>query len=152
MIAALEDDQVEVEPAAPPRNNGVKLPEFWAHAPSLWFSRAEAVFALRHVDSERIKYCHVISALPHDVLRQVADLLNVQDLEQPYTTLKGRLMASHELTGPQRAEKVLAMPDLGGQKPSQLLAALLEWCPPGEEKTSFFIACFLRRLLATKDF
>jgi hypothetical protein len=55
-------------------------------------------------------------------------------------------MSSHELTLVQRAEKVMQMPDLGGQKPSQLLAAMLEWCPRGEEGSPFFVAAFLRRL------
>jgi hypothetical protein len=40
----------------------------------------------------------------------------------------------------------MQMPDLGGQKPTQLLAAMLEWCPRGEESSPLFVAAFLRRL------
>jgi hypothetical protein len=40
----------------------------------------------------------------------------------------------------------MLMPDLGTQWPSQLLAAMLEWCPRGEETSSFFITSFLCRL------
>jgi hypothetical protein len=40
----------------------------------------------------------------------------------------------------------MQMADLGGQKPSQLLAAMLEWCPRGKERSPFFIASFLQRL------
>jgi hypothetical protein len=98
------------------------------------------------MDDKVLKYCSVVASLPHDVLRQVADLLDVNKLVQPYVQLKERLMSSHELTPVQRAEKVMQMPDLGGQKPSQLLAAMLEWCPRGEEGSPFFVAAFLRRL------
>jgi hypothetical protein len=135
------------------------LPEFWPQAPVLWFSRAECIFTLRHVEDEVTKYCAVVACLPHDVLRQVADLLDIAALTEPYKQLKDRLLSANELTPIQRAERVMQMADLGGQKPSQLLAAMLEWCPRGEERSPFFIASFLRRLpnelrilLAHEDF
>jgi hypothetical protein len=163
MLAALDEGTSQADgnaaEAANTRPADVKLPDFWPHAPVLWFSRAECMFTLRHVEDEVIKYCSVVASLPHDVLRQVADLLDVTLLENPYQQLKDRLLSAHELTAVQRADKVMQMADLGGQKPSQLLAAMLEWCPRGEEKSPFFIAAFLRRLpnelrilLAHEDF
>jgi hypothetical protein len=150
MLAAVDDGTSQTEPNNYEVNIGksadIKLPEFWPHAPVLWCSRAECIFTLRHVEDEVTKYCSVVACLPHDVLRQVADLLDISKLVTPYQQLKERLMSAHELTPIQRAEKVMQMPDLGGQKPSQLLAAMLEWCPRGEETSSFFIAAFLRRL------
>jgi hypothetical protein len=150
MLAAVDDGASQTEPSNFETNTGkaadIKLPDFWAHAPALWFSRAECIFTLRHVEDEVTKYCSVVACLPHDVLRQVADLLDISKLVTPYQQLKERLMSAHELTPIQRAERVMQMPDLGGQKPSQLLAAMLEWCPRGEETSSFFIAAFLRRL------
>jgi hypothetical protein len=148
MLAALDEagppNAENVEAGA--RSQEVKLPEFWPHAPALWFSRAECMFTLKNITSETIKYCSVVASLPHDVLRQVADLLDSSRLDQPYTQLKERLMSAHELTPVQRVERVMQMPDIGAQRPSQLLAAMLEWCPRGEETSSFFIASFLRRL------
>jgi hypothetical protein len=38
------------------------------------------------------------------------------------------------------------MPALGGRKPSELMAAMLETCPRGEEKTNLFACIFLQRL------
>jgi hypothetical protein len=148
MLAALDEagasNAETVEAGA--RSQEVKLPEFWPHAPALWFSRAECMFTLKNITSETIKYCSVVASLPHDVLRQVADLLDSSRLDQPYTQLKERLMSAHELTPVQRAECVMQMPDIGAQRPSQLLAAMLKWCPRGEETSSFFIASFLRQL------
>jgi hypothetical protein len=55
-------------------------------------------------------------------------------------------MLAHELTPIQRAERVMQMQELGNQQLSQLLAAMLEWCPCGEEQPLFFITSFLRWL------
>jgi hypothetical protein len=48
-----------------------------------------------------------MSSLLHDVLRQVADLLDISQLSSPYQQLKDRLLSAHELTLIQRAEKVM---------------------------------------------
>ena len=37
----------------------------------------------------------------------------------------------------------------GNQRPSEVLASLLEYCPPGEEGTAFFRAAFTMRLPPT---
>jgi hypothetical protein len=153
MLAALEEGSSQPGPAANAnveagagRSSDIKLPEFWPQAPVLWFSRAVCIFTLRHMEDEVTKYCAVVACLPHDVLRQVADLLDIDQLTEPYKQLKERLLSAHELTPIQRVDRVMQMADLGGQKLSQLLAAMLEWCPRGEERSPFFIASFLRRL------
>jgi hypothetical protein len=58
----------------------------------------------------------VVSVLPHESLRLLADIVEVPPAEQLYTTLKQQLMASHQLTGFQRTEKLLQMPVLGARK------------------------------------
>ena len=55
-------------------------------------------------------------------------------------------MLAHQLTPLQKAHRVNSMPALGDRRPSQLLAALLEFCPDGEENTAFFQAAFIHRL------
>ena len=44
------------------------------------------------------------------------------------------------------AEKVWEMPALGDRRPSQLLAAMLEYCPKGESDSAFFRASYFCRL------
>jgi hypothetical protein len=66
--------------------------------------------------------------------------------EQPYSMLKQRLLASHHLTGFQRAKKLFQMLALGAGKPSDLMATMLEICPRGEERTELFACLFLQRL------
>jgi hypothetical protein len=124
----------------------MKLPPFWPHAPALWFAQAECQFTVRGVEDEFQRYCLVVSVLPHESLRLVADIVETPPPTHQYTAIKERLLASHQLTGYQRAEKLFAMPDLGARKPSDLMAAMLEICPRGEEKTELFACLFLQRL------
>jgi hypothetical protein len=60
--------------------------------------------------------------------------------------IKTRLVASHQLSDFQKAEKLFLMPPLGSRKPSKMMAAMLETCPRGEEKTNLFACIFLQRL------
>jgi hypothetical protein len=85
----------------------------------------------------------VVGSLPHESLRQVADIVEAPPAETPYVAIKQRLMAAHQMTSFQRAEKLFAMPALGNRKPSELMAAI---CPRGEEKTDLFTCLFLQQL------
>ena len=89
---------------------------------------------------------HMANALPYDALTLVADLMTQPPLLRPYQQLKKTLLLSHQLTAVQMAERILEMLDLGDWQPSQLLAAMMEFCPECETNTAFFRASFLRRL------
>jgi hypothetical protein len=75
------------------------------------------------------KYCHVVAMLPHESLRLVPDLVESPAAAEQYETLKNRLLASHQLTRYQRAERLFAMPEQGSSKLSDLMVAMLEVCP-----------------------
>ena len=60
-----------------------------------------------------------------------------------YTALKTRLLDAHQLTDYQRVDQLLKMGDLGARQPSELLAAMLELCPRGQETSLFFTHLFL---------
>jgi hypothetical protein len=132
----------------PPTSHNVKLPEFWPHAPGLWFARAECRFELMGIGSQRQMFCAVTDSLPYECMRLVADLVAMPPQQQPYTVLKERLMMAHALSPIQKAEKLFAMPQLGARRPSDLLAAMFEFCPEGEEESALFKALFLTRLPA----
>jgi hypothetical protein len=101
---------------------------------------------VRGVTDSFARYCHVVAVLPHESLRLVADLVETPPETEPYQQLKDRLLASHKLTRYQRAERLFAMPPLGSRKPSEMMAAMLEVCPRGEEKTDLFACLILQRL------
>jgi hypothetical protein len=127
----------------------VKLPEFWPHAPGIWFARAELRFETSGVVADRQMFAYVVDALPYESLCLVADLVETPPMFDAYNILKERLLMSHQLTPVQKAAKLMALPDLGTRRPSQLLADLLQLCPPGEQNTAFFRASFLQRLPAS---
>jgi hypothetical protein len=125
-----------------------KLPEYWPEAPALWFSRAKCSFLLGNVTEQREKFCLVVQALPRDSMRLVADLVETPPAELMYNALKERLLHSHQLTDIQKVELLVGMPALGDWKPIQLLAAMVETCPRGQENSVFMSALFLRKLPA----
>jgi hypothetical protein len=124
----------------------VKLAAFWPQNPALWFAQAECQFQVKGVTGQFDRYCHVVSALPHESLRLVADQVEAPPSETAFDDIKQRLVASHQLSDFQKAEKLFLMQPLGSRKPSEMMAAMLEFCPRGEEKTNLFACLFLQRL------
>jgi hypothetical protein len=138
------------QPAAPTAATGgyagLRLPDFWSDAPAGWFLYAESRFRIRNITSEVDRFDHLVGALPKSSVRLVMDTLESLDADQPYSALKQRLLASHELSEFQRIELLFKMEPLGSRKPSELLSHMLEICPRGEERNHFFIFLFLQRL------
>jgi hypothetical protein len=86
----------------------------------------------------REKFCLVVQSLPRDSMRLVANLMDSLPAELMYNFLKDQLLASHQLTDIQKVELLVDMPALGDQKPTQLLAAMIEACPRGQKDSVFF--------------
>jgi hypothetical protein len=113
---------------------GLRLPDFWSDAPAGWFLYAESRFRIRNITSEVDRFDHLVGALPKSSVRLVLDALESPDADRPYSTLKQRLLASHELLEFQRIELLFKMEPLGSRKPSELLSHMLEICPKGRGK------------------
>jgi hypothetical protein len=124
----------------------LRLPEFWQDTPAAWFVYAESKFRLKNITSETVKFDLVVGSLSRNSIRQVLDVVEAPHAETPYTSLKERLLLSHELTDFQRIERLFQMEMLGARKPSELMSHMLELCPRGEEKNKFFLFLFLQRL------
>ena len=56
------------------------------------------------------------------------------------------MLLSDQLMAVQMMERILDMPDLDDMRPSQLLTAMMKFCPEGEVNTAFFRASFLKPL------
>jgi hypothetical protein len=75
MLAVVEEDQHGQQPPVNPVVNPqqqnvmehgagrVKLPDFWPHAPGIWFARAELRFEVSGVTAERHKFAYTVDAL-----------------------------------------------------------------------------------------
>ena len=92
-----------------PGGANVKLPEFWAKEPSLWFVTAEGPFESKGITAESTKRAHVTAALSVEVATRVKDKLLSPHPTTPYTSLKNRLLAMFTMNSYQRACSLLDM-------------------------------------------
>jgi hypothetical protein len=88
----------------------------------------------------------VLGSLPETAVRGLGDLMRGPPSEDTYIQLKARLLAAHTLTEFQRMEKLLDAQALSGQKPSDMLHDLVQFCLDGGAQTRIFRYLFLQRL------
>jgi hypothetical protein len=140
-------DDVGPQAAAAAAIRDVKLPPFWPSRPAAWFHLAESRFRLRAIEDPQQKYDFLLSSLPDSVINDVLDVIETAaDEENPYEHVKHRLLETHSLSDFEKLELLMKCEPLGGRKPSQLLAEMLQLCPEGEERRIFFHFLFLQKL------
>jgi hypothetical protein len=101
---------------------------------------------LKNIADEQIQFDHVLSALPEDMVGQILDLVESAPEAAPYTFLKARILETHQLSDYEKFDMLVKMEPLGDRKPSQLLAAMMEYCPAGMEKILPFHYFLTQRL------
>jgi len=131
------------------RPDRVKLAPLWPRKVIAWFTLAESSFNRNGVVSSRLKFDLVLPALSDETLDQIDGILQAANtLQDPYRALKTRLLEIFEPAKLDLMEKIIWGPELGGQKPSQLMDSMLSLLPPGETDGLLFRAHFLNRLPA----
>ncbi len=89
----------------------------------------------------------MVKSLSQDSLRLIKDILANPHPTTPYDILKDRLLNNHSLTDFQKIERQLKIGELGPQqKPSELLAHLVELTPADELESKYLIFLFIQRL------
>ena len=111
----MEENQVAA--AAPTRF--FKLPDFWTGSPASWFGIIKAQLEMREVTSQRDKFALILAVLPEISARRVTHLLAASG-NKCYDRLNTALLATHQLTAFQKAEKLLSSERLGERRPSDL--------------------------------
>jgi hypothetical protein len=135
---------VHQQPAVTPH---VVLPPFKPARPASWFAMCANVFRMRGVTDQRDMFTLCYNMLGDEQQAQVDDLAEQLPLPpDAFFRMQDRLVASHSLDAYQRLEQLMALPALGGQRPSALLAQMRQLCPPGEDGTLLFRYCFVQRL------
>lgn len=123
----------------------LKLPQFWTRQPEVWFTQAEAQFAIRNITADTTKYHYVVAALDQDTATRILDLLQTPPAQDQYQGLKNRLLKTFSLSELQRANLLLDMPDLGDDAPSVLMDKMLTLLG-SHEPCFLFRQLFLRRM------
>nr|VZI50869.1 unnamed protein product [Spirometra erinaceieuropaei] len=96
------------------------LPEFWQHAPKLYFLRIESVFDSAKVTKELAKYHKCVEVLPASVIFQVWSLLANPPADAPYTMLKAEILRPNSVSDRQPYHQLLKKESLDDRKPSEL--------------------------------
>lgn len=123
----------------------IKLPTFWTKRAEVWFIQAEAQFTTRGITADDTKYHYVVAALDEDTATRIIDLLTSPPSDSKYTALKERLLRTFTFNDRQRAAKLLALPGIGDNTPSQLMDSMLALL--GEHKPCFlFKELFMQQL------
>ncbi len=60
----------------PPTTVAVKLPEFWASDPIMWFCQAEACFRRSNITTSSTMFDHMLMKLPEALVVSVCSLIN----------------------------------------------------------------------------
>ena len=131
------------------RNMGsVKLPDFWPGDAELWFSRVESVFRRNNVLDSLTRFDYIMEKIPNDVLTTIKDLVRGVDenTDNPYGLVKDRLLHTLKPSAWSLINKIIDFPELGGSRPSVMMANMLSLLPEGEQPGMLFQGHFLRRL------
>jgi hypothetical protein len=106
-------------------NVALKLPTFWTKNPEAWFMQSEAQFALRKISADETKYYYVIAALDTDTATRAARFMRNPPLNNKYEALKAFLVRAYSLSDSERADRLLAITDIGDRKPSEAMDEML---------------------------
>ncbi|BHF73641.1 hypothetical protein SprV_0401672300 [Sparganum proliferum] len=122
------------------------LPDFWQHAPELYFFRIEATFHYAKLTCETDKYYKLVEVLPPTILSQVQTFLRDPPTDTPYTKLKAELPRLTSVSDRQRYHALVKEEALGDRKPSELLRHMRSLVGNMTIDDKFFKRMFLERL------
>ncbi|BHF79053.1 hypothetical protein SprV_0602217000 [Sparganum proliferum] len=97
------------------------LPDFWQHAPELYFIRIESAFYSANITKELSKYHKLVEVPPANIISQVQPLLVKPPADAPYSTLKAEILRLNAVSDRQRYHQLIKEESLGDRKPSELL-------------------------------
>lgn len=123
------------------------MPSFWTRQPAAWFALAESSFEALNVVEPRRQFNLVLPFLPADAVEDLGDILQgAAAAANPYADLREELVRRYTPGVSERLNAIIFAPELGGQKPSQLMRSLLASLPPAEPPGLLFKQHFVLRL------
>jgi hypothetical protein len=118
--------------------------------PQAWFNQAEAYFRLHQVTDRTFWFYYVQWALSPVQKKMARDILSLPTPPpDAYDQLKERLLRLYDQGTKDRCCRMFNMPAMGGRRPLELLADMLQLCPRRDTETEIFRYLFLFRLPKT---
>jgi hypothetical protein len=125
----------------------VTLPPFEEETPTAWFKSAEVMLNLHSVKDREMWFYFTQWALTNQQKKLVDDIISLDPTPpNAYALLKGRLLGLYDKGARARFAKFRRLSDLGGRRPSELLAEMRAMYPKGEEGSNAFRYEFFLRL------
>jgi len=103
---------------------GIKLPPFWKCDPAAWFKRTETQFRLSYISKSQIKFDHILTILDEDIIGKVSDILDLDNTDNSYQSLKDRLINTYGRTDEDKFCELISGILLGNEKPSLMLSKI----------------------------
>jgi hypothetical protein len=120
------EDLIDFSEARPAGLHSLRLPAFWVDKPVSWFLLVESCFRLIGINREQLRNDYLVSALTKEAISLALDVVERPSEHSPYTALKQSLLDSHQLTDLRKIAALNKMEPLGGRRPSERLASMLE--------------------------
>ncbi|BHF60219.1 hypothetical protein SprV_0100318200 [Sparganum proliferum] len=114
------------------------LPDFWQHAPKLYFIRIESAFYSANITKELSKYYKLVEVFPANIISQVQLLLVNPPADAPYSAVSDR----------QRYHQLIKEESQGDRKPSELLRRMRTFLGDIQVDEKLVKEMFLERLPA----
>ena len=151
---------MRLDPAAVVAAVAVKLPTFWTDNPRAWFIHADSQFDISHITLSRTKFNHILSSLPKEIIDTVVDIVEeIATYDDPYNSLKDRLLTGFKVTRWARMSQLIHHPGLGDLRPSQLMSKMLALLSPGTAPCEILLGLFMEKMpleirngIALKDY
>lgn len=131
---------------APPK---LYLPDFWPKQPAPWFELAESHLQAAGVFAPRQMFNMVLPFLPATAIGDLGDILaGAATAANPYLDLKEEMIRRFTPCVAEQLDGIIFAPELGGQRPSQLMRSMLSMLPLGEQPGLLFKRLFVLKLPA----
>jgi hypothetical protein len=90
----------------------MRTPIFSEAAPVAWFAVVEAQFDIQGIKHNNIKFLHVLSALPVEVVNRLPPSVIIK---KNYELLRTSIISAHEKTKPELLEKLMESANMSGR-------------------------------------
>lgn len=99
----------------------IKAPIYGTSDPRVWFLQIEAFFRFRKITSQSSMFSYVVTQIPTDVAKEIADMIDPMPDDCPYDKLKSAILKRTTKSEESMLQQLLTDVELGDRSPSQLL-------------------------------
>ena len=131
----------------PATQSALRVPPFWIHDPSLWFTHVETQFITHRIRSDAARLNHIRS-LTHKVMSEVRDYIMAPPGTIPYDTFRTELIRRTSDSRQKRLRQLHVDEEQGDRRPSQLLRQMKQLMGENPLQSDILKQSFVNRLPA----